>query len=209
MSGTCLSLLDVLSPKTFRKAFFMKKLILFALIILTVSHINGQMPDNLPQIGVRQTITFSPTYSCRSSEEFHQKGYEGTALFLSDAMKRLNNPDLVFNGACNSKNYFQIGQGGNFALIADLGRNTITPHLLSLISIKGRSKSQNLKKLGFKQKVPIVAGHTYAAIVDKKEARGLFVLTVTDFIPDNRVKFSYEVLEYQVLQNGWVGLNSR
>jgi hypothetical protein len=63
-------------------------------------------PDfGLPQLHTIKTVTLAPSYSCRSTEEF-QKGYANTALFLSAYGKQLNSPDLLFNGACKSEDFF-------------------------------------------------------------------------------------------------------
>lgn len=178
----------------------MKRLTLFALLLLMTSYARAQTPDNPPQIGLRKTATLSPSYSCRSNEEF-QKGYEGAALFLSDSMKRVNSPDLLFNSACKSKNYFDAAtHGGNYSLIADVAADTDSSQLLSLVSIVDKRNSETIKKMGFKRSVPVISGHTYAVLLDKHEIQGLFIFTVTDYVPDSRVELSYEILDYQITQ---------
>ena len=179
----------------------MKRLILFALLLLTTLYTRAQTPTSLPQIATRDTVKFSSSYSCRSAEEFYRNGYEGTALFLTNEMKQRNSPDLVFNGACGSENYFQSGtHGGNVSLVADLNKGTIVPQLSSITSSGGWRDTQALKKLGFKQKVPVISGHTYAVLLNKHGILGLFVFTVVDFVPDRHAVISYEVLDYQITQ---------
>jgi hypothetical protein len=181
----------------------MKRLTVFALLLLSAPYAVAQAPDSAPQPGVKKTARLSQSYSCRSVAEFY-KGYEGTALFLSDSMKRHNSPDLLFNGACGSEDYFESGtHGGNQSLIADLVSGTTAPQLLTLIPPDGELSPEVLKtleKLGFKEEVPVVSGHTYAVLLDKHGVRGLFVFTVTDYVKNSRVKISYEVLDYRVTE---------
>lgn len=177
----------------------MKKLTIIVLLVLAAPYAHAQASDTLPQIGVRQTAILSPSYSCRSAAEFYERGYDGPALFLSDAMQRRNSPDLVFNGACGSKNYFQsVTHGVNFSLVADLGTGVVASELLTLTELDARRDYRTLWNKGFRRYVPVVPGHTYAVLLDKHGIRGLFVFTVTDHVKDRRVEVSYEVLDYRV-----------
>lgn len=84
----------------------------------------------LPPLHRIKGVTLSPSYSCRSAEEFG-RGYENTALFLSDFAKQRNSPDLLFNGACGSEDYFEAATAGDdMSLVADLGAN-LSPDELS------------------------------------------------------------------------------
>jgi len=65
-----------------------------------------QQDFGLPTLHQINTVTLSPSYSCRSEEDA-QKGYGETALFLSKYSKQINAPDLLFNGACKSEDNFQ------------------------------------------------------------------------------------------------------
>src|SRR4051812_44234719 len=72
----------------------------------------------LPELHTIKTVTLTPSYSCRTPEEF-QKGYANTALFLSAYGKQRNSPDLLFNGACKSDDAFQASTAGDdFSLIS-------------------------------------------------------------------------------------------
>lgn len=182
----------------------MKKLALIATLLLAASSVavaqNATNQDyGLPELHVIKTVTLSPTYGCRSNDEF-QKGYESTALFLSDYSKKRNSPDLLFNGACRDEDYFQASTAGDdMALIADLGTDasleTITAHLAfnkrNVHSFDAYSK--------FASDVKVEANHTYAVLLNKREVRGLFVFTVVKHVPNERVELKYAVKEYQIM----------
>lgn len=177
----------------------MKRIDLFVLMFLTAQVAYSQTEVYSPQTNVRKAVAFSQTYSCRSDEDFHNKGYDGTALFLSDSMKKLNSPDLVFNGACGSKNYFESAtHGANYSVIADITATDLTSLLLSLSSIKDKNDFKALEKLGFKDKAAAVSEHSYVVLLNKHGINGMFVFTVTDLVPDRRAVISYEVLDYQI-----------
>jgi hypothetical protein len=172
--------------------------IAFALFVVTASQ--AQAPDTQPQIGVSRTIELTPSYSCRTPEEF-RKGYQRTALFLSEDMRRLNSPDLLFNGACGSENYFQAAtHGANASVIADLSIEPAaaaagTQRLMQLDAEKDRD---TLKKMGFDNDAAVVPGHIYAILLHKHGIRGLMMVTVTRHVQDKGVELTYEVLDYQV-----------
>src|ERR1051325_8422106 len=81
----------------------------------------GAKEKVLPELHKIQHITLSPSYSCRPKEEF-RKGFERTALFLSEDSRNRKRPELLFNGACKSPDTFgaQVG-GDDFDVIADYG----------------------------------------------------------------------------------------
>ena len=152
--------------------------------------------SNLPELNRVRGATLSPAYSCRSKEEF-ALGYAGTALFLSEASRAHNTPDLLFNGACGSNNYFQVAtSAGDLGLIADIGLGK---------SLAGLSEERALNYSGvaggemdtrFAPSAYVALGHTYVVVLNRPEVRGLYALTVTKFEPDKRVEFSYVVLSY-------------
>src|ERR1044072_2654982 len=123
----------------------MKRLLIVAVALLMSSAANAQTSQQgstLPELHKIKTATLSPSYSCRSKEDF-QKGYQSAALFLSDYSKKSNSPDLLFNGACGSGNYFQASTAGDdMALIADLGAialEDVTAHIAFFDKAKDRS----------------------------------------------------------------------
>jgi hypothetical protein len=152
----------------------------------------------VPQLHTIKTVTLSPSYSCRSTADF-QTGYANTALFLSTYSKQRNSPDLLFNGACKSNDDFQASTNGDaFSLISDLGAN------VSLEQISA-SRAFNLSRVHsypeyskFADTVQVVAKHTYAVLLNESDKRGLFVFTVDEYVPNQKVVLRYAVKSYQI-----------
>src|SRR3954469_8218001 len=178
----------------------MKRVLFVALTLLLASSAAAAQQDyGLPELHAIKTVTLSPSYSCRSHEDF-AKGYESTALFLSDYSKRRNSPDLLFNGACKSDDEFQASTAGDdMALIADLG----TDVSIEQLSAHSAFNKQNVHSFPayskFAQTVKVEANHTYVVLLNKSEMRGLFIFTVTSYVPNRQVKIKYAVKEYQVI----------
>jgi len=167
------------------------------LIIVTVSAAAQSTTPNfgLPELHTVKTVTLSPPYSCRSSEQF-QKGYETTALFLSAYSKQRNVPDLLFNGACKSTNYFQPGT--TFSLIADLGSEVALKEVSASRAFNLRRVASYADYSKFVQALNVELNHTYAVLLNEDEFRGLFIFKVIDYVPDERVVLEYAVKSYQV-----------
>jgi hypothetical protein len=165
-----------------------------------VSESNVELPP-LHQI---KEATLIPAYSCRSSEEF-RKGYENTALFLSEFAKRRTGPDLLFNGACGSEDYFEASTAGDdMSLIADLGANVPLEDISA-------SRSFNVQRVHsfpayskFAKAVKVEPNHTYAVLLNARDKRGLFVFTVAEYVPNKKVSLRYAVKSYQVTPSGQV-----
>lgn len=153
----------------------------------------------LPELHVIKRVTLSPSYSCRPADE-SARGYQGTALFLSAYAKERNSPDVLFNGACKSADYFQPSTGGDdMSLIADLGVG------VSLEEISA-SRAFNLKRVAafeneskFTQMAKVERNHTYAVLLNGGDRRGLFLFTVTGYVPNESVELRYAVKSYQVV----------
>lgn len=172
-----------------------------AVFMLTTLGALAQKPAKdfeLPQLHTIGTVTLSPSYSCRSADDF-QQGYVNTALFLSAYAQRRNSPDLLFNGACQAQDYFEASTAGDdFSLIADLGGN------VSLHDVSA-SRAFNLKRVHsfadyskFAATVSVVANHTYVVVLNNSEKRGLFVFTVDEYVPNQRVVLRYAVKSYEI-----------
>jgi hypothetical protein len=176
----------------------MKPLLALALLLVVFAPIAGQDRKpalGLPELHTIKSATLSPSYSCRSEEDFHT-GYANTALFLSTYSHDRNSPDLLFNGACDAKNYFQ---GNDLSLIADLGRvplEEVTAH--SAFNFKNVHSFDLYSR--FTQEAEVKAGHTYAVVINEYEIRGLFVFTVFDYAPNKSVDLLYAVKQYQVMK---------
>lgn len=186
----------------------MKKLILSAAVVCVLSLMVGgktsEAEVGLPTLHVIRSVILSPAYSCRSSEEFG-KGYQRTALFLSDHSKQRNSPDLLFNGACGSEDYFEASTAGDdMSLIADLGAN------VSLEDVSA-SRAFNLQRVNsfsayskFADAVKVELNHTYAVLLNESDKRGLLVFTVTEHTPNKQVSLRYAVKSYQVTPRGQI-----
>jgi hypothetical protein len=176
----------------------MRKLVFVALVMVLAASASADQEYNLPELHVIKTATLAPAYGCRSEEEF-QKGYRETALFLSDYSKKRNSPDLLFNGACRGKDFFDVSTAGDdMALIADLGTDVqvekITAH-----GAFTRTTDSAYDYTRFVKTVPVTEGHTYAVLLNKREIRGLFVFTVVNHVENQRALLKYAVKEYQIL----------
>jgi|SRR5579864_1113726 len=153
----------------------------------------------LPELHKIKTATLSPAYSCRSEEEFHQ-GYMNTALFLSAYSRRMNGPELLFNGACGASDNLEVARAGDdVGVIADLGTmplDRLTAHLMfnprNVASFDAYSK--------FAQSVKVQLNHTYAVLISRSDARCMFAFTVTGYVPNKRLDLNYVVKEYQILE---------
>ncbi len=158
----------------------------------------------LPELHSIKTITLKPSYSCRPTEEF-QRGYQKSALFLSAYSKQRNSPDLLFNGACRSQDYFDASTAGDgMSLIADLGTD------VSLEEVSA-SRAFNLKRVHssaayskFVRSANVEPNHTYAVLMNESDKRGLLIFTVINYIPNQKVELRYTVKSYQITPSGQI-----
>ena len=178
----------------------MKSLLALASMLFVCSTLppNPGKPDaRLPELNTIKSATLSPAYSCRSKEE-SRRGYDKTALFVSKASEEESGPDLLFNGACGSKDFFQGSTAGDdMSMIADLG---VVPleEVSSHKAFDGR-KENAYDPSRFTWEADVQAGHTYALLINKSRVRGLVVFSVADYIPNKKVDLRYAVREYQLL----------
>jgi hypothetical protein len=184
----------------------MKNIILSLIITLAASVSlfaqNVTQKYELPELHKIKTVTLSPSYSCREKDQFRQ-GYGNTALFVSAYSKQRNSPDLLFNGACRSENYFEASTAGDdFSLIADLGAE------VSLEEISA-SRAFNLKRIHsyaeyskFVQATKVQLNHTYAVLLNESDKRGILLFKVTEYVPNEKVTLKYAVKSYQIMPNG-------
>jgi hypothetical protein len=181
--------------------FLNPKYLLLGILVLTMAFPGrGQrgpgshVPVKLPALNVLQSATLTPPYSCNQNPA---QGYGTTALFLSDYSQQ-NGPELLFNGACGSVDYFDVNTNGDqMSLIGDLGS-------IPLASVTTQQVF-NLRKVDtpadytkFATVANVVEGHTYAVVTNTGPIRGLFVFTVVKFVPDREVDLQFEVKDYQI-----------
>jgi hypothetical protein len=176
----------------------MKRLIFVALALLVASSAVADQNYGLPELHTIKTATLSPCYSCRSQEEFSE-GYKDTALFLSDYSKRRGSPDLLFNGFNHGEDYFESSTGGDdMALIADLGTDVSVEDLSAQLAFNKQNVHSYPAFSKFASNVKVEINHTYVVLLNKHAIRGLFIFTVTNYVPNQRVDLKYAVKEYQV-----------
>jgi hypothetical protein len=176
----------------------MKRIIFVALALLIASSAVADQNYGLPELHTIKTATLSPCYSCRSQEEFSE-GYKDTALFLSDYSKRRGSPDLLFNGFNHGEDYFEASTGGDdMALIADLGTDVSVEDLSAHLAFNKQNVHSYPAYSKFASDAKVEINHTYVVLLNKRVIRGLFIFTVTNYVPNQRVDLKYAVKEYQV-----------
>jgi len=162
----------------------MKSLFLAASLLLTASPASMQnKPKNLglPELHKIQKITLSPSYSCRTPEEFGQ-GYANTALFLSSYSKQRNSPELLFNGACHGTDYFSSATAGaQLDVLSDFGEVSLKNLVASDVFGPHRTVDS---MADFRQELKVQAGHTYAVLINKGEVHGFFFFQVVNYVPN-------------------------
>ena len=168
-----------------------------ALLIAAPADPHSKQDDlQLPELDKVMRTTLSPSYSCRSEEEF-QKGYGNTALFLSAYSRKRNSPELVFNGACKSEDSFR-GQtaGDDLDVITDYSDVPLTD-LTAEHVFSPRRTTDSMASFGSRSRTQI--GHTYGVLINKNEIRGFFCFKVIAYVPNKSVELEYVVLDYEIL----------
>jgi hypothetical protein len=177
----------------------MRKLIFIAVVIALAASVSADTNLNLPELHVLKTATLSPCYGCRTSDEF-QQGYSQTALFLSSHSRQRNAPDLLFNGARGGQDYFESSTAGDdMALIADLGAGVAVENISAHAAFNLKNVHSFPEYTRFARVARVEKNHTYAVLLNKSDIRGLFIFTVVNHVPNERVDLRYAVKEYQIL----------
>jgi hypothetical protein len=175
----------------------MKSLLLAISVLLVSTPAAVQSTEknfDLPELHKIHKITLSPSYSCRSDEDFHQ-GYGTTVLYLS---KNSRGPELEFNGACGSQDHLVVNMtGGDMNLIADMGK-VLLEDLSADQPFVLRLDHSLEPALQFKFEAQIEVGHTYAVLVNKTFERALFYFTVTGHLQNKRLDLRYAVKDFQL-----------
>jgi hypothetical protein len=174
-------------------------LLVCSLTSLIVSARDRDVTGELPALHQIYTATLTPSYGCRPPAEF-SRGYQGTALFLSTYSRTRNAPDLLFNGACGSDDYFQASTAGDdMALIADLGTEVPLADVSAHKAFNVRNIAGTDNESKFAQSAPVALGHTYVVLLNKSDVRGLFAIRVTAHERNRSVTLQYAVKQYQLL----------
>ena len=178
----------------------MKTLLLVAsMLLMAAPSISQKNPEDLglPELHKIQKVTLSPSYSCRSEEDF-RKGYENTALFLSGHSRRMNDPELLFDGACKTQDYFSAATAGDFLdVIADYGDIALAN--LTASDVFGPQRTvDNLAR--FSEMTKPQLGHTYGVLINKSRLRGFFFFRVMAYTPNQEIDLEYVVMDYQLIR---------
>jgi hypothetical protein len=168
-------------------------------MLIAAPSISQKNQENLglPELHKIKRATLSPSYGCRSAEDF-AVGYGDTALFLSAYSKKHNSPELLFDGACNSSsNYFSSATAGDFLdVIADFG--SIPLEELTASDVFGPHRTVD-SMAHFREMTRVEMGHTYAVLINKDTIRGFFFFRVTDYAPQ-KLDLEYVVMDYSIIR---------
>jgi hypothetical protein len=137
----------------------------------------------LPKLYTINSYEFSVPYSCNGN-------YSTSALFLSSYGLQYNNPDLLYNGACDAAPYVMGATAGNdLSDVTDLG----------VIPIEKVSAyyTQN-PHWNYTASINVQQGHTYAVMNNKADFRSLFVFSVDSLVPNGPMSITYSVLLYEL-----------
>lgn len=155
--------------------------------------------SRLPELHQIKSATLSPSYSCRPEEEF-RRGYENTGLYLTPNLTHADVPDLLFNGACGSKDNFDVALAGDdWSLIADLGANVTLEEVSTSRAFNLRRVANAADYSKFVKATDVELNHTYAVVLNRRWERGLFIFTVVNHVPNKKVELRYAVKSYQVM----------
>ncbi len=161
----------------------------------------AQKKYELPELHTIKVITLSPSYSCRGNDQ--SQGYGDTALFLSEHSKqRRGVPDLLFNGACGSEDFFAPSTAGDdFSLIADLGAKVSLKEISARRAFSVKLITSYAEYSKFVKVAKVELNHTYAVLWNESDKRGLLVFKVTEYVPNEKVVLEYAVKAYQIMPN--------
>jgi hypothetical protein len=178
----------------------MKSLLLIGSMLLMAAPSTSQKNQEdlgLPKLHKIQKISLSPSYSCRSVEDF-QKGYVNTALFLTDRIRSFNSPVLFFDGACKSADTFAVATGGDdVSAIADYGDIPLAN--MAPFDLFGHRRPDSPVAL-FTERANVKLGHSYGVLINKRHVRGFFFFRVMAHIPNEKVELEYVVMDYQEIE---------
>jgi|ERR1041385_2657224 hypothetical protein len=178
----------------------MKSLFLAVSLLLMASPApvqNKPKDYGLPELHKIEKITLSPSYSCRTPDEFSQ-GYANTALFLSGYSRQRNSPELLFNGDCHGTDYFMSATAGaQLDVISDFG--TVPLKELVPSDVFGPRRTVN-SMADFRRERNVQAGHTYAVLINKGDVHGFFFFQVVKYVPNQKLDLEYAVMNYSIFR---------
>ena len=152
-----------------------------------LSAIEASSVPELPTLYKLEKFHFAGPYSCIS-------GYNGTALFLSQASLNINQPDILYYGHCPPSTAGFYGARG---FVKDLG---------SEFDISNITANQAVYMTGFSginaspPEAVFTVGHTYVKHINSAPIIGWVVLHVESIDNDGAMDITYGVLRYQVIK---------
>lgn len=116
-------------------------------------------------------------------------GFPGSALFLTDFSKQQNAPELLYYGNCppSSSEFWCATAGNDLAQVVDLGKIPLTNFSANDVIYHG----------GFQEEIPVVAGHTYFAIITRDDLRAILAWTIVNLQKDGAMDIQYAVMLYE------------
>jgi hypothetical protein len=178
----------------------MKSLFSIGAIFLLSAFSSFQVPQenlDVPQLGKLNQTTLSPSYGCHSNDDA-VPGYNNTALFLTNYSRERNSPELLFEGACKSPDYFVAGTAGDHLdVIADYG--VVPLEQLAASDVFGPRRSTD-SMAEFRRTIGVQPGHVYGVLINKNTVRGFFFFKVVNYVPNQKLDLQYVVMDYSILR---------
>jgi hypothetical protein len=108
-------------------------------------------------------------------------------------------PDLLYYGACGGDIHFLVMLAGDdFGMLSDLGdvplESVTASKAFNYENVSGKDNQ-------FTSSITVVKGHTYAALLAKREIRALFVFRVENYEPSGPATINYAVKQYGIIQS--------
>jgi len=145
----------------------------------------------LPRLQQTCVAKFSLSYSCGGS-------YPLSALFLSTYAKQRNEPELLYDAACDSPASFATSTAGHdWGLIMDFGIDNLTTFSANNFWTKTRNYAINpFERGGF---MTVQKEHVYGVFNVHSDIQAMWVFKIVDWMPPNgAMTITYSVLQYQV-----------
>jgi len=119
-------------------------------------------------------------------------------MFMTAYNFNLNHPELLYNGACGSQDYFQCDTAGDdFCMISDLGNVNITEvTAMKAFDWTWTVDGQNIFKYN---SADIVVGHAYAFLLSRSDLRTLYVVSVENQVQDGECNIYWVALSYSII----------
>ena len=173
----------------------LKVFMMSALAIGSVSHANS---GQLPELGKITTHVFLRPYSCNYNAK-----YDGAALFLSEASKENNDPELLFNGHCDGSQYLDpmVGERDRVWIrdLGDIQLESITNKVLLQIAPTDGDAPLGRDAYVTRYGMSLQEDKIYAIFMEKPNKRGVFIIRIDAASKSGRLAIRYVVKSYTVI----------